>query len=438
LLRLPVFEHAISQASEILAPSQVLDAPATKQARDAARELLETATRAKLQADAQVDQAQRELEREEKLNEVATSLSLLVEHGEKLGLNSDHCPLCAAARTVEEFEAGLAAARSRIESLASGITLARSQLSAAREAAVDTNAAHANAMAAWEAIERQEADLAARERAHVELFQQHNLDLRLLKDPEGLEKELTAERDHLIELDRALQTLEASQTVSRIATLDDRVAVCRRDLDVAADHLAQSQAGMTAARAIERGIRRVTGEIIDERLAQISPLLNELYQRLRPHSDWRTIEYSIRGDVRRFLSLKVGDGLNPQFVFSSGQRRAVGLAFLLSVHLARAWTSWRTLVLDDPVQHIDDFRALHLVEVLAALRLDGRQIICAVEDAALADLLCRRLLSTQDEPGRRYDIDLGGEDSAAVMKRQEVLPMQKGILQDVSALHVAS
>src|SRR5690606_37670601 len=117
----------------------------------------------------------------------------------------------------------------------------------------------------------------------------------------------------------------------------------------------------------------------------------------------RTIDYSIRGDVRRFLSLKVGEGLNPQFVFSSGQRRAAGLAFLLSVFLSRNWTRFSTLLLDDPVQHIDDFRALQLIEVLGALRLEGRQIVCAVEDSSLADLLCRRLVSTVEQPGKLFD-----------------------------------
>ena len=187
-------------------------------------------------------------------------------------------------------------------------------------------------------------------------------------------------------------------------------------------------AAVTSAREIERSVKRVSAEIIDERLAQISPMLNELYQRLRPHADWRTIDYSIRGDVKRFLSLKVGDGLNPQFVFSSGQRRAAGLAFLLSVHLARAWTPFRSLLLDDPVQHIDDFRALHLVEVLAALRLDRRQIICAVEDPALADLLCRRLVSTINEPGRRYDIDFGPDGATSVLSTADVPPMPVGVL----------
>jgi chromosome segregation protein len=227
--------------------------------------------------------------------------------------------------------------------------------------------------------------------------------------------------------------LEASQAVSRMSSVESNIAILRDDIEKLAQAVSQSQRAVTAAREIERSVRRVSAEIIDERLAQISPLLNELYQRLRPHADWRTIDYSIRGDVRRFLSLKVGDGLNPQFVFSSGQRRAAGLAFLLSVHLARAWTPLRSLLLDDPVQHIDDFRALHLIEVLAALRSDGRQIICAVEDPALADLLSRRLISTATQGGRRVDIELGPLGATSVVTDREIYPMPVGVLRGVNS-----
>src|SRR6267154_4326418 len=90
---------------------------------------------------------------------------------------------------------------------------------------------------------------------------------------------------------------------------------------------------------------------------------------------------------RGSLNFVVGDGHNPQFLFSSGQRRAAGLAFLLAVHLSRPWCGWQSLLLDDPVQHIDDYRALNLVEVLTAIRRTSRQVIVAVEDPALANLL---------------------------------------------------
>src|SRR4029077_3569780 len=118
------------------------------------------------------------------------------------------------------------------------------------------------------------------------------------------------------------------------------------------------------------------------------------------------IESDFGGKIRGSLNFTVGDGHNPQFLFSSGQRRAAGLAFLLAVHLSRPWCNWRSLLMDDPVQHIDDYRALNLVEVLAAIRRTGRQVIVAVEDAALADLLCRRLRSTKGELGRHYELSV--------------------------------
>jgi chromosome segregation protein len=86
------------------------------------------------------------------------------------------------------------------------------------------------------------------------------------------------------------------------------------------------------------------------------------------------------------------------------------------------------LLLDDPVQHIDDFRALHLVEVLSALRQAGRQVVCAVEDEALADLICRRLVSTAEQPGRRFLIDSGPEGIAEITAKIEIPPMAVGVL----------
>lgn len=377
---------------------------------------------------AAVEGAEALLVREEDADAVAASLAILVEHGERLGVHDEHCPLCAARRSSDEFAAGLEAARRRISSLASGVQEARRRLAVASDEAREAAAAFTMAEAEVAAHKAEERTLRTAEQAHAAFLERWQLDPRFLNDPAGLAAHLEAERDRLIDLERALLVLDASQSISRMASIEKNIEGLREEIDKLADAVSQSQAAVTSAREIERSVKRVSAEIIDERLAQISPMLNELYQRLRPHADWRTIDYSIRGDVKRFLSLKVGDGLNPQFVFSSGQRRAAGLAFLLSVHLARAWTPFRSLLLDDPVQHIDDFRALHLVEVLAALRLDRRQIICAVEDPALADLLCRCLVSTINEPGRRYDIDFGPDGATSVLSTADVPPMPVGVL----------
>ena len=86
-------------------------------------------------------------------------------------------------------------------------------------------------------------------------------------------------------------------------------------------------------------------------------------------------------------------------------------------------------MLDDPVQHIDDFRALNLVEVLTAIRKLNRQVVVAVEDPLLADLLCRRLRSTPDEGGKRYDLAVDAAGSAAIASAVEIRPLPARVLE---------
>lgn len=426
--QLEALNQAVTQSRELAEMRSDLESAAATErramlvsAREAARLTLDKARAA-------FELAERAFEIESSASDLAASLAILVEHGESIGLHDGHCPLCEAARTNKEFTTGLEHAKARVDELANGVNAARANLGEALTGVATADAIWMQADQAWSVDAQALANLRAREQAQLESFEVQGLPLDLIDDVDGLDREASARRNKLVEVERALNALEGSQAVSRLASIDSRVALFRTQVDSAADELARVQTALAAAKSLEKSVRRSASEIVDERLALISPLLNELYQRLRPHSDWRSIEYSIRGDVRRFLSLKVGNDLNPQFVFSSGQRRAAGLAFLLSVHLARSWSRWTTLVLDDPVQHIDDFRALHLVEVLSALRQGGRQVICAVEDEALADLLCRRLLSTSTAPGRRIAIDTGDQGSAAVVALLEIPPMPVGVL----------
>lgn len=428
--RLANASDAVEYGREVAASRRRFDAPEARRQREATLDALTSATAARKEAEEAVVRAEQALAREEQTDETVASLSMLLEHGERLGVHDSRCPLCAAPRTAQEFESGLAFARERIRSLASNVATARQARTAARANERRCLSELTAVQDRWTKIEREKVNLLSSEQKYIELLEHSNLDSGSARDVEALEREIATERDRLIDLERALLTIEASQVVSRTVAMEDRTSALRRDVETAASELERSQAAVAAARMIERSVKRVNAEIIEERLAQISPLLNELYQRLRPHADWRTIDYRLRGDVRRFLSLKVGDGLNPQFVLSSGQRRAAGLAFLLSVHRARSWARWRTLVLDDPVQHIDDFRALHFVEILAAFRLAGQQIVCTVEDQALASLLCRRLLSTAEQLGRYYEIDLTGPDGvAAVVNEVNIPPLPNDVLQ---------
>lgn len=233
------------------------------------------------------------------------------------------------------------------------------------------------------------------------------------------------------DLDATRHAVRILGTLSQNLQLERSMAefeMARQRLQRAQERAAKSRQAEVTAVALYDAARRAAGETLDLRLQRVLPLMAELYGRLRPHPFWQDIEYSVRGDVRRFLSLQVGEGLNPQFLFSSGQRRATGLAFLLSIHLSLAWSRWRTILLDDPVQHVDDFRTVNLAEVLAQLVASGRQVIVAVEDAALADMLCRRMPVAVPGAASRLTLGLDAEGTSALIGRHELVPLKRAVL----------
>jgi DNA repair exonuclease SbcCD ATPase subunit len=385
------------ERSRLDALSKALDAASLE--KDAASKQLESLTSAKETTIASTFAAQ------------ARDLIALVTLGRQIGLRDGHCPLCAQEQSDGDYLHGLAAA----ETIAKGLD---EQAARAAEREQARRAAEARVGSA-----RRDADVAASARATVvNLLEAFDRQRKAQDIPDGATIDHVAAR-----MDQLRQRLEAAQKDLRIVETLRLSADLERAQRAEADaknRLVRAQerfgrvrkAEMTA-QALHDAARRAAGETLGRRLERVLPLMSELYRRLRPHPVWSDIEYSIRGDVRRFLKLQVGNDLNPQFLFSSGQRRATGLAFLLSVNLSLAWSRWSSIMLDDPVQHVDDFRAVHLVEVMAQLVTEGRQIICAVEDAALADLLCRRL--PVDQPGEAKHITLGQDADGALAKLAE-------------------
>lgn len=349
------------------------------------------------------------------LEQRAAALVALISAGRSVGLQDGCCPLCGTTHTEASFTTGVEDAAARAQRLSSDTAAAAEQeqelaragaaLAGARARLVEQRKLHEEAAHAIAEYDRRAASVGLLAAADTTAIRARQAEVS---------QTLTAAEADL----RILETLRLNEALARASaaktTADAVYAEAERRLGLA-------RRAERHAQALHDAARRAAGETLDRRLEQALPLITELYQRLRPHPFWATIGYKLRGDVKKFLRLQVGDELNPQFLFSSGQRRATGLSFLLAVNLSLAWSRWRTILLDDPVQHVDDFRSIHLAEVMAQLTASGRQIICAVEDAALADLLCRRLPAPAGVKGRR--ITLGPDaDGAMAKQRDELLP----------------
>ncbi|WP_145200045.1 AAA family ATPase [Sphingobium sp. B2] len=358
--------------------------------------------------------------------ELVAQLHELRSIGTRIGLVEKSCPLCAADHDATSFAVGLAKAAETIERIDRQASELAAEATKRRVAIADAERRIAEAQKSLVAL----IDRTNRQRRALETR-------RLLLSGVGLspnasKAEVLDTRDEVAaELEAARHALRVLSTLSQNSQLETGVSQAeeaRVRLARAQDRAGRARRAETIASALHDAARRAGSETLDLRLERVLPLMAELYGRLRPHPVWQDIEYSIRGDLRRFLSLQVGDGLNPQFLFSSGQRRATGLAFLLSINLSLAWSRWRSILLDDPVQHVDDFRTVNLAEVLAQLVASGRQVIVAVEDAALAELLARRMPVLGVGEASRLTLALGSEGSSTVVRRNDPVPMLSNVL----------
>jgi chromosome segregation protein len=427
-----ILEEALARADELQRERLYLYSEAGEKALTTALGTKESTRREKDDADARLAEAQRLDTAERARDALVGHLLALLDHGEALGLQNGHCPLCDAARSSEEFNAAVSAARSRLSTQAAMAARTANGLERARTEVERVTARLASATQQLVDLETRRKSLKDDTERIARTFSEWSL-AASPADPDTARRLLLERQDETARLEHALFILESSGAHDRVTALETRVEQLRAQLDGEIAKVTEAERAVEAARQIDSAAKEVANQILAEQFDTVMPLLKELYQRLRPHTDWREIETDFGGRVRASLNLIVGDGRNPQFLFSSGQRRAAGIAFLLAIHLSRPWCLLHSLLLDDPVQHIDDYRALNLVEVLSAVRRTGHQVLIAVEDPALADLLCRRLRSTTLELGRRFELGTASSGSAAVLRQVDISPLPREILTEAIA-----
>jgi chromosome segregation protein len=420
-------QTAINNAERLVKERQSAESPAAEAALTAIQTQIDLAHQQHMAAHSTLLEAQRGVVAAKEKDEIASHLLALLSHGERVGLQDGHCPLCRAERTSDQFVSAIEAARAL---LAEHNSRAVSAVTALENAQVSLAQAEQLLGRAEEQLRAVQVRAA---RFDAEFLQLRNAFIALNVEVDPLDhvgaRAIALKRqDDIARLEHALLILETSGAQERVKTIEARIEQLREQVELESARQIAAERAVSCARQLEGAAKEIANQVLMEQFDTVLPLLKELYLRLRPHTSWEEIGADFGGRVRGSLNLTVGEGKNPQFLFSSGQRRAAGLAFLLAIHLSRPWCLLRTLLLDDPIQHIDDYRALNLVEVLSAVRRTGRQVIVAVEDLALADVLCRRLRSTEMEPGRRFELGIGSDGSAFIEKQSDIFRLANDVL----------
>ena len=185
----------------------------------------------------------------------------------------------------------------------------------------------------------------------------------------------------------------------------------------------REQTGEVAGAVLE-GLRNAASEVVAAQLEQTDPLLQRIYATADPHPSFRAVRLLTRiARGRGRLNTAVLDphaGLSsesPEAVLSSSQMNALAVSVFLALNLGVRTLPMQAVILDDPLQSLDDVNLLGLIDLLRRTK-DQRQLLVSTHDERFGRLLARKLRPVQNGQRTRV-IELGGWGPAGPVVRQD-------------------
>ncbi|MET4428636.1 AAA family ATPase [Mycolicibacterium sp. 624] len=137
-------------------------------------------------------------------------------------------------------------------------------------------------------------------------------------------------------------------------------------------------------------------EVTERRVRAMQPLVANIFQRLDPHPAFKTIEFELDTYYRRGTTSPLvrdvveGVSADPLLVFSTSQANIVALSYFIAMSLSTGRRGLPFLLLDDPVQSMDDVNVLGFADLCRHLQ-SRRQLIVSTHERRFAGLLERKL-----------------------------------------------
>ena len=156
------------------------------------------------------------------------------------------------------------------------------------------------------------------------------------------------------------------------------------------------------ARDLRKEVLCVKGEILSQVFnGTLNRLWRELFERLvkvEPFQPWLAEPESTRGRMHAQIQGLFGKSVpfaDLAAILSCGNLNTAALSLFLALHLIEP-PKHRVLVFDDPVQNMDDVKAMQLAGLLRAIVLQAnRQLVIAVHERPLFEYLCLELGPTR-------------------------------------------
>jgi len=170
--------------------------------------------------------------------------------------------------------------------------------------------------------------------------------------------------------------------------------------------------------------------VTKSRFEAIEPLVSDIYRRLDPHPAFKGLGFEHDVHYKRGTSTAVvsdpiaGVEADPLIVFSASQANIAALSYFLAMGLGAGDRSLPFILLDDPLQSMDDVNVLGFADLCRFLR-SNRQLILSTHDRRFANLL-RRKLDPRSEGDRTMVFEFTGWDRRGPIVKSDSEDFQPG------------
>lgn len=360
---------------------------------------------------------------------------------------SDVCPVCGQAIDPAHIEAEL---RGRADDTQSIVAL-QTALEAAREAARVAELRVAEARIAvdaadarteqWEQFRLAQSEAAA----NLNRLRSENLVARPVaksledfsESADAIIEYLRSRRTRLLEFlnafDQQHERGVVERSVAEVSNLEKALATSESGLAKEAKRAQQlKQLGEQSV------VARV--EVTEERVRAMQPLVANIFQRLDPHPAFKTIEFELDTYYRQGTTSPLvrdiveGVSADPLVVFSTSQANIVALSYFIAMSLSSGDRGLPFLLLDDPVQSMDDVNVLGFADLCRHLQ-SRRQLIVSTHERRFAGLLERKLAPRTEGASTRL-IRFAGWDRSGPKVDQGIIEPQL-LEEPIRVVHLA-
>jgi DNA repair exonuclease SbcCD ATPase subunit len=240
--------------------------------------------------------------------------------------------------------------------------------------------------------------------------------------------ELRSSADQLASIaDELASLLGTSGLAEEVERQRDQVKTLREAVHELSDNAARASRQAEEAKTLAGAATRAIAGVTRDRFASLQPLVDDIFARLAPHPAFTTMGFEMGVSYRSGIAdpfvtdPESGVTGDPLLVFSSSQANVAALTYFLALSWAADAKAVPFLLLDDPLQSMDDVNALGFSDLCRHVRR-RRQLVVSTHEERLAGLLERKLAPRSPQQRTRILRFTGWDRDGPTIEQADVEP----------------